>query len=94
MIKQKETIIKLLKALYPNIKIYLFGSYARNKQTSTSDIDLAIDTGKKLDFLEIERIRNIIQALNIPQTVDIVDLNNVSTEMKKSIESERVVWSE
>jgi predicted nucleotidyltransferase len=46
MIQEKETIIRLLEALFPKVKIYLLGSRARGTYSVTSDIDLALDTGK------------------------------------------------
>ena len=94
MIKEKETIIGLLKALYPAIKIYLFGSYARGTQTRGSDIDLAVDTGSALSIGEIARIKNIIEALNIPQTVDVVDMHSIPQELKKVILTEGVLWTD
>lgn len=70
MIKEKDTIIKLLTALFPDAKIYLFGSRARGDYKTTSDIDLAIDSKAKLSSLDLVKAKNIIEALNIPQTVD------------------------
>jgi predicted nucleotidyltransferase len=48
MIKEKEIIIRLLDALFPGVKIYLFGSRARGTHRPTSDIDLALDAGREL----------------------------------------------
>lgn len=67
MIEQKEKISALLAALFPGIKIYLFGSYARGTQQETSDIDIAIDAGRKLTYLDLGQARNALEALYIPQ---------------------------
>ncbi|MCL2015604.1 MAG: nucleotidyltransferase family protein [Defluviitaleaceae bacterium] len=43
---QTETLIKQITEILPNYpveKAAIFGSYARNEQTPTSDIDLVVD---------------------------------------------------
>lgn len=63
MVKDKETMIRLLEALFSNVKIYLFGSHARGDFSPTSDIDIAIDTGQKLTFLDRAKAKNVLEAL-------------------------------
>jgi len=92
MIKEKETVIRLLDALYPGVKIYLFGSRARGTAKEFSDIDLTIDTGKKLNFLEIAKARNVLEALNIPQTIDVVDMHSVPETLRMIILKEGILW--
>lgn len=50
----------------PNAKIYLFGSRARGTHKVTSDIDIALDAGRKLDMLELAQARNVLECLYIP----------------------------
>lgn len=92
MIEQKEKIIGLLNALFPNIKIILFGSQARGDYTEKSDIDLAIDIGRKITVLELAQVQNIIEALNIPQKVEVVDMHRIPNDIKKSILDEGIIW--
>lgn len=92
MIPEKEKIIRLLDALYPGVKIYLFGSRARGTNRPSSDIDLAIDTGNPLDFLEVTKAKNILEALNIPEKIDVVDFQSVPEDLKKIILSEGILW--
>lgn len=93
MIPQKEKIIKLILVLFPNSKIYLFGSRAKGTFDETSDIDLAIDANKELSIFDLEQARNVIRALNIAQTVDIVDINSIPKKMKKLIFEEGILWT-
>lgn len=93
MIKEQKLIVKLLSVIFPGAKLYLFGSRARGTHKVTSDIDLAIDAGRPLSSLDLARARNIIEALNIPQPIDIVDLCSVPTEMKEIILNEGILWS-
>jgi predicted nucleotidyltransferase len=95
MIKEqdKELMIRLLKALYPDVKIYLFGSRARGTHTERSDIDLALDAGRQLSFLEIARARNVLDTLYIPQKIDIVDIYSVPENLRNIIAKEGILWS-
>lgn len=84
--RNQDKLIKLFKALYPQCKIYLFGSRARGTHKENSDIDLAIDTGlgERLNFLDYGLLTEIIDALDIPQKVDLVDLNSTIPESFKN----------
>lgn len=93
MIPEKELIVKLIRVLQPTAQIYLFGSRARGKYREQSDIDLAVDTGKKLTNSELEFIRRIVGAIHIPQEIDIVDVHRVSTGLYDSIMREGVKWT-
>lgn len=93
MIKHKETMIRLLDALFPGVKIYLFGSRARGTNRPTSDIDLALDAGRKLSFLEIAQARNVLDTFYIAEKIDVVDINSVPTELKEIILKEGVLWN-
>lgn len=91
MIKNQDKMIKLLTVLFPESKIYLFGSRARGDFKETSDIDIAIDAGRRITSLEIAQSQNIIEALNIPQKIDLVDLQAVPQDMKEAILKEAEV---
>lgn len=92
MIEQKEKIIGLLNTLFPGIKITLFGSHARGDYTERSDIDLAIDIGRKLTVLELAQAQNVLEVLNIPQRIDIVDMHRIPAELKATIIKEGILW--
>jgi uncharacterized protein len=92
MIEQQETIIKLLTALFPQVKVYLFGSRARGNFKASSDIDIGIDAGYKLSFLDLAKARNVLEALYIPQKIDLVDMRSIPEEMYKVILSEGIAW--
>jgi predicted nucleotidyltransferase len=64
MIREKDIVIKLLSVLFPDAKIYLFGSRARGTHKVTSDVDLAIDIGTPIPSLELARACNVIEDLN------------------------------
>jgi predicted nucleotidyltransferase len=46
----KEKLISIIKKHLPTCTIYLFGSRSTKTNVPTSDIDLAIDSPKKIDL--------------------------------------------
>ncbi len=88
----KDKIIKLLMALFPQGKIYLFGSRATGRNQPFSDIDIAIDAGKQLPIENIDEANAIMASLNIPYKVDIVDFHHISSTMQELIMKEKIVW--
>lgn len=91
-IPEQETMVKLLAVLFPASKIYLFGSQARGDFRVSSDIDIAIDNGAKISLEMIARANNIIEALNIPKKVDLVDFHRVPEAMQKAILRDGIIW--
>ncbi len=89
----KQKIITLIHSLIPEAKIYLFGSRARGTNQQWSDIDLALDAGKKIERGRIAEMLDILAATDIPYEVDIVDFHNINSELKECIEKEKIVWN-
>lgn len=90
--QDKIKIISLINTLIPNAKIYLFGSFAANTNIPGSDLDIAIDTGSKIERAKIGEIRDVLNATNMVFKFDIVDLNNVPEKMKYMILKEGILW--
>ncbi len=91
--RSKQKIIDLIGVLLPNAKIYLFGSRARGNYTETSDIDLALDAGAPIPKIIIGEIKDVLEATNILNSIDVVDLNGaISPRMKDAILKEGVLW--
>lgn len=79
----KETCSKIFKE-YNVDSCYLFGSYAKGKETPTSDVDLLIDTdadGLKF-FGLVEKLR-----IALHKVVDLLDINQIvkNPELLKDI---------
>lgn len=94
MIKEQKTIVRLLDALFPGVKVYLFGSRARGTNRLASDIDLALDVGRQLSFLEVAQARTVLESLRIPEKIDVVDIYSVPEELKETILKEGVEWQQ
>ncbi len=88
----KQKIIRLLCALFPKAKIYLYGSRARKTNRDRSDIDLAIDLGTRLTKSQLGEAKSILEGTYIPYKIDLVDLHGVSEEFRNVILKEGVIW--
>ena len=86
----KSLIIEFFKE--ENVIVILFGSRARGDYNRVSDIDIGIlpkivSERKKLVLLK-EKIDN----LNFPYTVDVVDLSKVSEAFREKALKDGIIW--
>ena len=88
----KDKIIELLTALFPKAKIYLYGSRARDTESTRSDIDIAIDAGEKLKSRYIGEAQDVLEATIIPYQFDVIDLNRVPQRLREEVLKEGVLW--
>ena len=91
-LEHKSSIIKIIIAFYPNAKIYLFGSYAQGTAKQGSDIDIAVNVGKRLDLHEWQFLWNLLDALPTVQKIDLVDMHRIPEEMRAAILKEGIEW--
>lgn len=70
----------------------LFGSRARGDHTRVSDIDIGILLEKSLDKKKLVLLNEKIDDLNIPYTVDVVDLSKVTVAFREKAFRDGVVW--
>jgi len=88
----KKIIIPIIEKHVPHAKIILYGSRARKDARQGSDIDIALDTGKKIDLLILSKIINELEESNLPILFDIVDFQAVSEHMQKEIMKDGIIW--
>jgi uncharacterized protein len=91
-LEYKKKIVAVLSALFPNATIYLFGSRARGTHYERSDIDIALDTGIRLEQVDVGEARDMLNESNIPYKIDVVDVRGVHESMRKNILEEGIVW--
>ena len=85
-----EKIKNLLSELNLKGTVYLFGSSVREDYKESSDIDLAVLTSDKKI---ITLLRYQLEELPIPYKIDLVDLEEVSKDLKEEIlKSGVVIW--
>lgn len=85
MLSQKEIqiIIEILKPYNPK-RIGLFGSVARNEETSTSDIDILYNFNKPISLFGLVDIQNALQK-KLHKKIDLVSENAVHPLLKENI---------
>jgi predicted nucleotidyltransferase len=91
-IRYKDAIIKIIEIFLPEAKIFLFGSYVHGTNKIGSDIDIAIDAGRFLTFVEHNNIIRLCDALDMSERVDIVDMHSIPEQMRKDILQKGIVW--
>lgn len=92
--EDKKKIIRILNALFPNVKIYLYGSRARGTHREWSDIDLALDLGRPINLYFLGEAKDVLKESRIFYKVELVDLNAISENFKESIKKDFVLWTE
>ncbi|HII81068.1 MAG TPA: nucleotidyltransferase domain-containing protein [Methanosarcina sp.] len=75
-----------------NAIVLLFGSRARGDFSRVSDIDIGILLGNNFDRRKLVFLKEKIEDLNIPYTVDVVDLSRVSKIFKDKVLREGILW--
>lgn len=77
-----------------DVKIYLFGSWARGIQRNSSDIDIAIEYKSGEGYSRISELRESIEESSIPYRVDVVDIRRVSKDFAEKVRKDGVVWKD
>ena len=83
----REKILSLTAG--EDVKIYLFGSFAKGNYRTSSDIDIAIGGASSK---KIREIREYFEESNIPRKIDIVDMNFAGEKILREIERTGVRW--
>ena len=88
--KVKENVLTFLAE--EEVSIALFGSVAIATDNYASDIDIAIIPKGKWNRWKLSELRDIIDNLNIPNNVDILDFSIVSDSFKKNALETAIWW--
>jgi predicted nucleotidyltransferase len=86
----KSLIIEFFKE--EDVIVILFGSRARGDYSRVSDIDIGILPKNRLDRKKLVLLKEKIDNLNFPYTVDVVDLSKVSEAFREKALGEGIVW--
>ncbi len=79
-----RTSIKNTARKYGAKKIRLFGSYARNEQTASSDIDLLVEMPKGSSILDLAGLKQDLEQ-KLGNKVDIVTYTSIKPSLRKRI---------
>jgi predicted nucleotidyltransferase len=75
------------------VRVYLFGSRARDRARRWSDVDIAIEPLEPLPDLLLSDIREALEESDVVYKVDLVDLSQVGQEFRAEVEQEGVPWT-
>ncbi len=96
--KSKERVISLIQNYFfqkeslPVRSVFLFGSYARNEQTSESDVDVMMDLEEnhELDLWDFIGIKHDLEDI-LELTVDLVTVKNLQDFAKETAEQDKIL---
>lgn len=92
---QRVKMIVLQHFSTQNVRIYLFGSWARGEQKRSSDIDIDIAIEGNIDIsYEITLLREKLEESTIPRRIDVVDMHHAGKALCQRIRKEGIVWKE
>ena len=91
----RRLVLDILRANLPgSAKAWVFGSRATGRARRYSDLDLAIDAGRRLTLDEIAGLAGAFSESDLPFKVDLVDWHDVDDRWRYTITAERVSLTE
>lgn len=91
--KLKKQVLEILKD--EDVEVILFGSRVKgNEEKATSDIDVGIIPKERFDRKKITLLREMVEEINIPYKVDIVDFSLVSKRFRQEALKEVDRWKD
>jgi type I restriction enzyme S subunit len=88
--EQQRIVVDVLKAHLPqNTRAWIFGSRATGRARRYSDLDLAIDAGRRLTLDEAARLAEAFSDSDLPYRVDLVDWHGIDIEFQRRVAAER-----
>jgi uncharacterized protein len=92
---QRRLVLDILGANLPQgTKTWVFGSRATGRARRYSDLDLAIDAGRRLTLDEIARLGEAFSDSDLPYRVDFLDWHDINDRWRETIVAERVPLTE
>ena len=85
-----EMVQDILRAHLPaGFKVWVFGSRANWTTKDSSDLDLAVEGASRLDYKAMVGLEVAFEESDLPYTVDVVDLADVSKEFREIVEGQK-----
>jgi predicted nucleotidyltransferase len=91
----RRLVLDILRANFSKgAKTWVFGSRATGRARRYSDLDLAIDAGRKLTLDEFAVLAEAFSESDLPYRVDVVDWHKIDDGFRRMIASERVLLAD
>ena len=89
-----EIVQNILRENLPaGFKVWVFGSRANWTTKDSSDLDLAVEGADVLDYKAMVGLEVAFEESDLPYTVDVVDLNDISPSFKTIVEGQKILLS-
>jgi predicted nucleotidyltransferase len=75
------------------VQVFLFGSRATGDAGRHSDIDIAVLPLGELPVATLSRLRERLEESHIPYPVDVVNLANAESSLRRRVLAEGVPWN-
>ena len=93
----REDVLKILKAnraelttQYKVRELSLFGSFARDTQSSVSDVDVLVDFAPNAGFFDLVRLALYLEE-KLGRHVDVIPQDTLRSEIRDTVMRERVL---
>ena len=91
----RRLVLNIIRANLPQgTKAWVFGSRATGRARRYSDLDLALDAGRRMTLDEIARLTEAFSDSDLPYKVDLVDWRDIDDRWRHIVLSERVALTE
>jgi uncharacterized protein len=91
----ERLVLNVLRAhLPPTTRAWVFGSRATGRARRYSDLDLAIDAGRRLTLDETAKLAEAFSDSDLPYRVDIIDWHTIDDRWRQTIVAERVALTD
>jgi type I restriction enzyme S subunit len=93
--EHRRLVLNILRAnLAESTKVWVFGSRATGRARRYSDLDLAIDAGRRLTLDELAGLTEAFSDSDLPYKVDLADWHNIEDRWRQTITAHRVALTE
>jgi len=91
----RRTVLDILHENLPlNTQAWVFGSRATGRARRYSDLDLAIDAGRRLTLDETAKLTEAFSESDLPCRVDVVDWHAADDRWRQTITAQRLALTE
>ncbi len=88
----KRTILEKFKSY--DVDLFLFGSQAKGTGSRHSDYDVGYWSEEKIPFTLLAELKEELENLDIPETVELVDFKQVPSEFSKLSLKKVEIWKQ
>jgi predicted nucleotidyltransferase len=89
--EHRRIVLDLLAEYLPQgSEVWVFGSRATGRARRYSDLDLAIDAGRRLTSDEAATLREAFEESDLPYRVDVVDWHAIGDRFRRLVAPDRV----